>query len=105
MTDSTVNKVNFSEFMVSLRSGAKRLDDFPDDVVNRVVEMFGSSRQDLQARFDQGVLVEKNSPKPGTAAPDFQLELMDKAGNRTDDLVQLSTQLDKPVALIFGSYT
>jgi hypothetical protein len=91
--------------MGSLRSGEKRLDDFPDDVVNRVLEMFKMSRQDLQARFDKGALVEKNSPAPGMAAPDFQLELMDRQGNRTGERVQLSKQFDKPVALIFGSYT
>lgn len=105
MTKTAENKVNFGEFMVALRSGEKRLDDFPDEVVNRVVKMFSMSRQDLQSRFDKGVLLEKNSPKPGMTAPDFRLELMDRKGNRTGEQVQISKQRDKPVALIFGSYT
>jgi len=105
MTDAQENKVNFAEFMGALRSGEKRLDDFPDDLVDRVVEMFKLSRVDLQARFDKGLLVEKGSPGPGMIAPDFRLELIDGEGNRTGEQVQLSTKLDKPVALIFGSYT
>jgi hypothetical protein len=105
MTENQEDKVHFAEFMVCLRYGEKRLDDYPDDVVKSVVEMFNMSRSDSQARFDKGVLVEQDSPKPGRVAPDFRLALTDRAGNRTGEQIQLSEHLDKPVALIFGSYT
>ncbi len=45
------------------------------------------------------------SPGPGTPAPNFRLELIDAGGTRTGEIRALTDHLDKPVALIFGSYT
>ncbi len=38
-------------------------------------------------------------------APDFALELLSEKGERTGETRRLSDAYDKPVALIFGSYT
>ncbi len=44
-------------------------------------------------------------PKAGTAAPDFELDVLDRDHLRTGDKVRLSSLRGKPVAMIFGSYT
>jgi len=44
-------------------------------------------------------------PQPGDIAPDFELELLDKDLKRAGKTVQLSALKEKPVALMFGSYT
>lgn len=44
-------------------------------------------------------------PKVGDVAPDFELEVLDRAKKRTGETVSLSSLRGKPVALLFGSYT
>ena len=44
-------------------------------------------------------------PQPDDDAPDFEIDVMDKARKRTGDTVRLSSLRGKPVALMFGSYT
>jgi hypothetical protein len=44
-------------------------------------------------------------PKIGDVAPDFELEMLDRAKKRTGETVSLSSLRGKPVALLFGSYT
>lgn len=43
--------------------------------------------------------------KAGDAAPDFELERLDRSRKRTGDYVKLSSLRGRPVALAFGSYT
>jgi len=45
------------------------------------------------------------APKEGQSAPDFTVERLNSKGKRTGEMVTLSALLDKPVALLFGSYT
>ena len=45
------------------------------------------------------------APKVGDIAPDFQTEQLSADGKRTSEFTMLSELLDKPVGLIFGSYT
>ena len=105
MSDTAIDKVDFDKFWFDLRSGESRLDEFPEDVVTRATELSSIDRDELQAFFDKGVLAEQSFPGIGDVAPDFQLESLDSQGNRTGTLVRLSEKLDKPVALVFGSYT
>ncbi|MDH3641135.1 MAG: hypothetical protein OES38_03510 [Gammaproteobacteria bacterium] len=105
MTNVSDNGIDFQEFWFDLRNGRKRLDDFADDVVKRATELSHVGRSELQAFFDTGVARETTSPKPGSKAPDFQLERLDAKGKQTGESVQLARTLDKPVALVFGSYT
>ena len=44
-------------------------------------------------------------PKPGTPAPDFELDVLTSERKRTGQRVRLSSLRGKPVGLIFGSYT
>ena len=45
------------------------------------------------------------APKEGDAAPDFAVERLSPDGKRTGETINLSAFFDKPVALLFGSYT
>ncbi len=103
--DKTAPKVDFFATMDALRTGKKRLDDLPEDVVERFTTMMNTDRQSLQLRFDSTAERERRSPKVGMRAPDFNLELLDTAGKRTSGTRALADHLDKPIALIFGSYT
>jgi|TARA_Y100000310_G_scaffold343089_1_gene449140 hypothetical protein len=105
MSEAQENRVNFMEFMGALRSGEKRLDDCPAEVVEHLTGMFKTTAEKLQRRFDRDRDRERNSPRPGSSAPDFSLELLDDKGKRHGEYARLSEHLDKPVALIFGSYT
>jgi len=44
-------------------------------------------------------------PEPGTKAPDFNLDVLDRENGRTGEKISLSGLQGKPVGLIFGSYT
>jgi hypothetical protein len=97
--------IDIASVWFELHSGAKRLDDFSEEVLRETTKVSSLSRGELQAFFDKGVRLEKSSPRAGSRAPDFQLDAIDHNGNRTGEMVQLSEALDKPVALVFGSYT
>lgn len=45
------------------------------------------------------------APRVGAEAPDFALEKLTATGRRTGEFLTLSSLREKPVALIFGSYT
>jgi hypothetical protein len=97
--------IDIASVWFELRSGAKRLDDFPEEVLREATQVSSLSHSELQAFFDKGVRLEKSSAKVGRKAPEFRLHGIDDQGNRTGEMVQLSETLDKPVALVFGSYT
>lgn len=44
-------------------------------------------------------------PQPGTLAPGFELDVLTRERKRSGERVRLSALRDKPVGLIFGSYT
>lgn len=44
-------------------------------------------------------------PAVGSAAPDFEIERLDRERKRTGEFVRLSSLRGRPVALAFGSYT
>ena len=99
------SKVDFFATMDALRTGKTQLDDLRDEVVDRFTTMMNSDRASLQSRFDRTAERERRSPQAGMRAPVFDLELLDAVGNRTAETRALADHLDKPVALIFGSYT
>ena len=105
MAEPAESRINFRDFMIKLRRGETRLDDLPEDAVQRLCEMYKTTKEKLQARFDAGIERENNSPLPGRPAPDFNLERLDAQGKQTGEFVRLHENLDKPVGLIFGSYT
>lgn len=81
---------------------------FEQTIANMSDEWFETremTRQDLRSFMEKRVLRDQRSPKVGEPAPDFELELLTAAGGRSGDTVTLSSYFDKPVAMIFGSYT
>ena len=55
----------------------------------------------LQGRIRQDI----GAPKKGDIAPDFHVERLGRDGKRTGEMIDLSSLLGKPIALLFGSYT
>ena len=91
--------------MKKLSSGEMRLKDLPLDTLEQLLSRLMIDADLLQDHFDERREKDSDSPGPGTSAPDFKLELIDGKGTRTGKMVSLKENLDKPVALIFGSYT
>ena len=91
--------------MRNLFEGKIRLDDLNDEMVAQFEKIMQGSKEALQARFDGKIAQERNAPKLGDAAPDFELERLDSRGQRTGERRRLSDYYDKPVALVFGSFT
>ena len=86
--------------------------DLPQPVADRIasisdeeLEFRGLTREGMRERFLDRMERDKHSPKVGEVAPDFELELLSPAGQRTDDRLSLSSLRGKPVGLIFGSFT
>ena len=61
-------------------------------------EQYNAMRAERLAR-------EEIAPNVGEKAPDFTLERLSPDGKRSGEMVKLSSELGKPVGLIFGSYT
>lgn len=61
-------------------------------------DAFDVLRADQQSR-------QARAPKVGAPAPDFELDVLDRARQRTGETVRLSALSGTPVALVFGSYT
>ena len=87
--------------------------DLPEKFENIVVnateewlEKRGKTRDELRSFIEKRVLRDQEkSPKVGDAAPDFEVEKLDKTGKRPGEFVHLSRYFGRPVGLIFGSYT
>jgi len=60
----------------------------------------------LRTFMEQRVINDdEKAPKVGADAPDINVEVLSHTGQRTGDMVTLSSYMGKPVGLIFGSYT
>ena len=78
-------------------------------VVNATQEWLdtrGTTRNELR-KFIEGRVIrdQEHAPKVGEDAPDFRIERLDDAGNRTGEMERLSDNFGTPIGLIFGSYT
>lgn len=74
-------------------------------ITDEELEFRGLTREGMRARYLARMERDKQSPQVGDMAPDFELERLDAAGQRTGELLSLSGLRGKPVGLIFGSYT
>ena len=68
-------------------------------------EVLGFTRAQFENRWKARIERDNFSPKIGSTAPDFELELLSHEGNRTSNLFKLSSLIGNPIGLIFGSYT
>lgn len=96
---------DFMTLMKGLQEGTLTLDDCPESFVEGLMATRKQTREELVAEFEQQAAREARAPRVGDRAPDFELELLDAQGNRTDTTRRLSASRDRPVALAFGSYT
>ena len=69
------------------------------------LEFRGWTRDGMRESYKKRLADDVNSPQVGDQAPDFQLERLGPAGERTGEQMTLSSLQGKPVGLIFGSYT
>ena len=63
------------------------------------------SKDEYDRYIDAKKIRDKRVPKVGSTAPDFNIEKLDKKGQRTGEMFQLSSTRGKPVAIVFGSFT
>ena len=82
---------------------------FENIVVNAKQEWLDTrckTRDELRTLIEGRVIKDNEiSPKVGEDAPDFEAEILDEQGKRTGDMLQLSSQIGRPIGLVFGSYT
>jgi len=84
--------------MPTLSSDSGRLSD------EQLREM-NVSREFLLNRNAEKARLDAIAPRPGAPAPSFALQRLSSDGARNADSVSLAQLLDRPVALLFGSYT
>ena len=65
----------------------------------------GFSRAEFEGRWKARLERDKGSPAIGSDAPDFELEVLSKAGKQTGTFLKLSSFYGRPIGLVFGSYT
>ncbi len=66
---------------------------------------FGISQEEFTKYLTYKKERDKGVPKVGTAAPDFEVEMLTPEGARTGEMFSLSSSRGKPMALLMGSYT
>ncbi len=87
-------------------------DEQPERIARRIatisdeeLEFRGRTREGMRQSWLARIERDKNSPRIGDEAPEFELELLSPAGMRTGDRLRLSQLRGRPVGLIFGSFT
>ncbi len=76
-----------------------------DSVSDEMVEAMNVTREFLNNRNVEKDKLDSTASKVGDQAPDFTAERLSQDDTRTGENVALSDLLDKPVGLLFGSYT
>ena len=80
---------------------AKRIATISDEEL----EFRGRTREGMRRGWLERIERDKKSPRIGDLAPEFELELLSPAGQRTGETLKLSALRGRPVGLIFGSFT
>ena len=68
-------------------------------------ERFGITRDEFMANNERRLKREEGVPSVGALAPEFKAERLDTRGRRTGETFTFNAKREKPVALVFGSYT
>ena len=97
--------IDLHEVIRELDSGRTHFDRLSGPAAQALSLRLGLDSKALRALFDNRAERERNAPETGGPAPDFNLELLGPQGSGTNQKCRLFDHLDKPVALIFGSYT
>lgn len=77
----------------------------PDQVPPDRWEASMQTRAEYEAMVHDRAERDKHAPKVGDPAPDFEIERLSGAGQRTGEMFRLSQAFGRPIGLIFGSYT
>ncbi len=87
-------------------------DQLPERIARRIatisdeeLEFRGRTREGMRQSWLARIERDKDSPRIGDEAPEFELERLSPAGMRTGDRLRLSALRGRPVGLIFGSFT
>jgi hypothetical protein len=87
-------------------------DELPERIARRIatisdgeLKFRGRTREGMRKAWRQRIERDKNSPRIGEVAPDFELELLSPAGIRSGETLKLTSLRGRPVGLIFGSFT
>ncbi len=87
-------------------------DELPERIARRIatisddkLEFRGRTREGMRQGWLDRIARDKDSPRIGDEAPEFELEILSPAGMRTGDRFRLSALRGRPVGLIFGSFT
>ncbi|MDE0800838.1 MAG: redoxin domain-containing protein [Rhodospirillaceae bacterium] len=76
-----------------------------DSLSDEMIEAMNVTREFLGNRNVEKDKMDARAPKILDQAPDFTAERLSGDGSRTGEKISLSNILDKPVGLLFGSYT
>ncbi len=99
------DRAELMKVMRGLGSGELDVASVPKPMLDFVKKMTNRSAEEIVEHAAQRREREARAPKPGMQAADFELELLSEKGERTGEMRRLSDAYDKPVGLIFGSYT
>ncbi len=87
-------------------------DELPERIARRIaaisddeLKFRGRTREGMRRSWLERIERDKDSPRIGDQAPEFELELLSPAGIRTGETLGLSSLRGRPVGLIFGSFT
>ena len=75
--------VDLDDVFRALDSGQTRIDQLSERVGQALTARLGLDPDAIQAHFDGRVKRERNAPRLGGPAPDFELELFDALGSRS----------------------
>ncbi len=77
----------------------------PDKLPDAALATMGITREEFSKIREFMKAREAMTPAVGDEAPDFEIEKLSAAGQRTGEMFHLADTRGKPVGLIFGSYT
>ncbi len=69
------------------------------------LEISAITEEEFDALYTEETAAQARVPRPGSEAPDFEIEMIDRDRKRTGETVRLSGLRGRPVGLIFGSFT
>jgi len=77
----------------------------PLKVSDEMLAAMNVTREFLANRNIDKQALDAQAPSCGSKAPNFRANLLDESGAPSEEVVELYGLLDKPVGLLFGSYT
>ncbi len=87
-------------------------DELPERIARRIatisddeLKFRGRTREGMRQSWLDRIERDRQSPRIGDQAPEFELERLSPAGMRTGDRLGLAALRGRPVGLIFGSFT